>query len=520
MKEQVPKLDDVLQVTTLASRSPAEAIDFVGTVVDHAWTNRRADVLRHLTALADTIDRPTASDTDKVLLDYFLGNAWNGLKCLKGPHRSGSWEWEQIEVENEILCLRRAVRSTAFPKVGSVRRCQILTNLGNCHNTTGRFLEAIDAWNEALELEPKFGMARGNRGVGRWSYARALYDKGHAIAMAREAWRDLEPSDLLGLEPGAGHYFASTRSEIEAALPLDALTQTINFDNFPLGSTDAEIAYRRWCLTNRLFLNPLNDIGPCAIAARDILTSPSIVSPISEGPRFQGFFNQIKQEFCSARWFGYEAIHAREPHFADTDVVLYNTLDYPSYSMATEKLKLAFRSSYSLLDKIAYFLNAYLSLGIPEKRVSFRGVWYDAQEKKKGVRQEFRSRANWPLRGLFWLGKDLYEESLPFRSVIDPDAQRLSEIRNCLEHKYLKVHLDLWPGTAIAGSGLADDLAESIRQADFQATTVRLLRFVRAAITYLSLSVHQEERVRAANRPNDAKIVPVELDIWEDGWKR
>ncbi|MDX5595492.1 LA2681 family HEPN domain-containing protein [Pseudovibrio sp. SPO723] len=40
-------------------------------------------------------------------------------------------------------------------------------------------------------------------------------------------------------------------------------------------------------------------------------------------------------------------------HFSDKDVALYNTLDYPSYALAVEKARLAYRMEYSLFDKIA-----------------------------------------------------------------------------------------------------------------------------------------------------------------------
>ena len=211
-----------------------------------------------------------------------------------------------------------------------------------------------------------------------------------------------------------------------------------------------------------------------------------------------------------------------EPHFADRDVLLYNTLDYPKYSVATEQLKLAFRSLYSLFDKIAFFLNAFLSLGVPERSISFRGIWYAEQKRTKGIRPEFGLRENWPFRGLYWLGKDLYEDRPEFREVIDPDAQRLNEVRNHLEHRYLKLHDSLWSGAVAADSdsGLIDDLAESLYRADFESMTKRLLALVRAAIIYLSLGVHQEERVRAAKRPSDSITPPMFLDVWEDDWKR
>jgi LA2681-like HEPN len=46
----------------------------------------------------------------------------------------------------------------------------------------------------------------------------------------------------------------------------------------------------------------------------------------------------------------------------ETRKSLYNTLDYPTYSVAIEKVKAAYRLAYSLFDKIAFFLNAYLDL--------------------------------------------------------------------------------------------------------------------------------------------------------------
>jgi hypothetical protein len=106
--------------------------------------------------------------------------------------------------------------------------------------------------------------------------------------------------------------------------------------------------------------------------------------------------------------------------------------------------------------------------------------------------------------------------------VIDPDAERLNEIRNHLEHKYLKLHLDMWAGPAVGNSdkGLVDDLAESVSQRDFEAMTMRLLSLLRAAIIYLSLGVHKEERTRATSRPANAVIPPMVLDIWKDEWKQ
>ncbi|MBX3404558.1 MAG: hypothetical protein KF699_14195 [Phycisphaeraceae bacterium] len=504
--------------STLTDLLPAEAIGLVGASIDAAWVAKRPDVLEHVHTLATALPRESLPARLSTLLDYFLANLWHDLRSLRAAGSGDTWKWESAETESEVVCLRKALRSEGLLEQPVERVCQIHTNLGNCLNTAGRFIEALSCWRRALVIEPRFGMARGNLAMGLWYYARSAYDPGHAAVLARESWRLLDPELLTALEPGAAEHFASARANIESALAAEVLSRDLDLNDFPLGDSVAERNYRGWCLENGLFLNPLNDLGPHPIAARDIVTAPSIVMKIGEGPRFHGFFNQLKQEYCSARWLVFDALHANGSHFSDRDVLIYNTLDYPCYSLADEKLRLGFRALYSLFDKIAFLLNAYLELGIPERGVSFRSIWYQNQQRKKGTRVEFTSRPNWPLRGMFWLAKDLYEDTPEFRAVMDPDAERLNHVRNHLEHKHLRVHDSLWSGAEPGAA--ADGLTESIYKDDFIDMTLRLLALSRAALMYLSLGVHAEERARAAARPANAITPPMPLDVWEDDWKR
>lgn len=508
----------LLSRSALADLSAEEAVALVGASIDAAWVAKRPEVLEHVHSLASALPREQLPPRLSTLLDYFLANLWHDLRSLRTAGSIDAWKWESAETEGEVVCLRKALRSEGLREQPVERVCQIHTNLGNCLNTAGRFIEALSCWRRALVIEPRFGMARGNLAMGLWYYARAVYDPGHAAVLARESWRLLDPGLLTALEPGAAEHFASVRANIESALGAEVLGRELDLDDFPLGDSVAERDYRGWCLENGLFLNPLNDVGPYPIAARDIVTAPSIVAKIGEGPRFHGFFNQLKQEYCSARWLVFDALHADGPHFSDRDVLIYNTLDYPCYSLADEKLRLGFRALYSLFDKIAFFLNAYLELGIPERGVSFRSIWYQKQQRKHGTRVEFTSRPNWPLRGMFWLAKDLYEDTPEFRAVMDPDAERLNHVRNHLEHKHLRVHDSLWSGTEPGAA--ANGLTESIYKDDFVDMTLRLLALSRAALMYLSLGVHAEERARAAARPADAITPPMPLDVWEDDWKR
>ncbi len=266
------------------------------------------------------------------------------------------------EAEKEIFYLRSALIDSAFKNLDPYRQCQILTNLGNTYDTIGRFVEAQEYWGRALAISPQFGMALGNRGLGLWHYASSLYDPGHATVFLKFALNGLNQSLKTQTDdPDAKVIYKRKRDDILSRFPKLA-TEEFNLSDFSLGETDDEIRYRKWCLKNRLFLNPMNDLGDFPIAATDVFSLPDIVYKFEEGPYYHGFFDQLKQEYVSARYAFYQGTTIREVHFSDKEVLIYNTLDYPVYSLAIERVKGAYRTAYSILDKISYFLNAYWQL--------------------------------------------------------------------------------------------------------------------------------------------------------------
>jgi len=241
-----------------------------------------------------------------------------------------------------------------------------------------------------------------------------------------------------------------------------------------------------------------------------------MIAGIDDGPFYAGFYSQMKQEYASARFFFYEGRLADSPHYSDAGVVLYNTLDYPRYGLGAEKLRISFRMAYSLLDKIAFFLNHYLGLGIKPRQVSFRSLWYEKGRSENGIRAFFEQRRNHPLRGMFWLAKDLFEEG--FQAALEPDARELKTMRDRLEHRYLKLHEGLAPGGETGVS--IDPIAYSVSDVHFERRTERLLKMVRAAMIYLSLGVHMEEHQRRADLDPSVIVPGLALDVWDDSWKR
>ena len=97
----------------------------------------------------------------------------------------------------------------------------------------------------------------------------------------------------------------------------------------------------------------------------------------------KGLFNQIKQEYVSARFMVYDALSSKEAHFSDKDVHLVNTLDYPTYGISIEKIKYSYRSLYSLFDRIAFFINEYFEVGVKDRDVSYRSIWQGKINRKK-----------------------------------------------------------------------------------------------------------------------------------------
>jgi len=448
------------------------------------------------------------------LLHSYLANAWSGLRKSRGP-----WVWDSHELGQELLELRRAISEQGFSQLEDEAQCSIFTNLGNVLSGVGRVIEALPFWRRALASIPTFGMALANQGEGLISYARALSWSDRRNAFLEAALSHLDQalsSKKHPIEPLAVVHFEGLRAhafEVFSRIPRGHLHRPWRQT---LGRSAAEKKYRLWCLQNQLFLNPLNDLMQTSPAASDPLSCPPVVVTSDSAPYFVAAFDQLKQEFVSARYLYYKGITGGSPSFSDRRVLLHNTMDYPSYGLRTEQQKSAFRIAHSLFDKIALFLNVYMDLKIAPERVTFRKLWYDRNDaKRKDLAVQFLDRSNWPLRGLFWLSKDLFEIEF-FGDVLEPDAQGLLEIRNCLEHRFLRLNREL--GAAMPGeipSGLIMNLAAT----EFEAKTLKLLKLTRAALIYLALSVWREEQIRSKGRPRGL-VSSAELDTFEDNWKR
>tara|TARA_R100001480_G_scaffold136521_1_gene133635 strand:- start:11895 stop:13424 length:1530 start_codon:yes stop_codon:yes gene_type:complete len=508
----------------MQQRLNEEALEQVGLLIDGGFDEGDPSLTTMAFGLIEALKSRKLQPEQFALLHYLKSNAWANRIVEKNEQHS--WGWEQDALANQLLELRFALNHQGFDKLPGARKCQVYTNLGNQLNTVGRFVEAIECWDRALEIEPDFAMALANRAMGFVHYAQSLYDPGHRnvlMLIGYDGFQAALAPIAIYESSGLGNLtaeFEQRQRAIAQKVDLESTRKLLENPGQHLGRPGHQQRYQQWCLENRLYINPLNDMGVHPIACQDVMTLPSLTGPIgrksSYPPAIIGFYNQLKQEYVSARFLAYEAHQSKEAHYSDEGVLLYNTLDYPSYGLSTEKLRLSYRMAYSIFDKIAFALNQYFELGHKDHMVSFRSVWYEPKKiREKVLHSVFEERENWPLRGLFWLAKDFYDED--FKSSTEPDAAQIAIIRNHLEHKYLKVHSDT---TCVTSEHYeeSDDWAYQISRGEFQVKTFKLLQLSRAALIYLSAAIHREENIRA-NLRGDKITKHMPLYPWDDEWK-
>ncbi|MDD0977536.1 LA2681 family HEPN domain-containing protein [Pseudomonas fontis] len=472
------------------------------SVIDAAGDGADEGILRHATQLADLVASRVEPENG-CLVYYSCSNAWAELRKLEVQ----SWEDDTLDhpaLLKQLYFLRASVQHSGFKELAPMLRSRIHCNLGNALRACGRWIEALREWRNALEDNPILGMALGNLGIGLAQYGSALYDPNHTYWLLVHAQRKLASA----IEGGVGRDGATYPEAIEFfKRHHDRLVESVDDDGnaelfeHSLGSSKEERRYRRWCLEEQLFLNPMNDLGAFPAAAQDVLTLPG--HDAKAGITYLGFYNQLKQEYGFARHCLYLGDHAKAGHVADRGMSLAFNCDYALYGMGLEQIKTAYRSAYSLLDKLAYFINAYWKLGIPEKAVGFRTVWLKSDRngrllQPRVVRDEFISTRNLPLRALYWVSQDIYSKEL--KDVARPDAQALDELRNHLEHKYAKIvdschwigeHSGLW----------SDHLAFVLDRDDLYAKSLLMLKLSRAALIYLCLAMHFEESQHQTEGP-------------------
>jgi hypothetical protein len=503
---------DLASLTKRCERSiikmaDAEILEHIGQLIDDSHDASFARGATRALYLLGDLEKRSLAEKDAVLVEYFRANAWAARSHIANIRQS--WAWESPELQEEMLALSRANSHPGFALLEKGRHCQIFTNRANLLNIVGRSIDAISGWDDALQIGPQFAMALGNRGAGLKHYAGMIVDNHQRAILALHAYDSLRSAtapeavyECVNPQPVIAQ-FGRLADQLGGALNVEAARAMQRLDEGEAGRSKTERTYRQWCLDKRLFLCPLNDLGPHLIAATDDLMLPGITEAFDERPGDSlpppiiGFFSQMKQEYASARYMLFEGISSTRVHFSDREVTLTDTLDYPLYSLASERVRTAFRIAYSLLDKIAFLVDRFWRLGKVPERISSKNVWM--VENKARLLPQFENSNNWPLRGLYWLSKELFDDQL--KQTTSGDARELHAIRNALEHTYLRVS-EGWAKPFMLGPPSASGFGIAIGSDELEAKAVRIMQIARSALFYVSFAIAHEEREKRRANPD------------------
>ena len=364
-------------------------------------------------------------------------------------------------------------------------------------------------------MNPTFSMALGNIAKCLQHYASLEGDAGHRAVLLKEAFKYYGRAlKNVGQNtyPAAQEYFVKNYQEIIQIYGKDWLSSPIKY-NEKSTQSEKESDYREWCLLNHLFLNTLNDLpdSNMAFAADPIHFSSIRVSIEHAGlPFVVEMFNQVKEEFIYARLLFYEAVEGeRKLHFADKEVYLVDTLNYCSYSVRLEKLKTAYRTLYSLFDRIAFLLNAYLELGISEREINFDRIFeYRQSDKQNLINFEHDNIA---IQALHWIERDFKEK---FGDADTPHTRKLKLLRHAMEHKFVSMQLFSSGNEEVK---IAEDNIYHVSEDQLVEYTMDLIKLVRETIIELVVAINIEERKQNVN---DNKVASLTMAKYVDDFKR
>ena len=432
-----------------------------------------------LDSMTDTIERwlleGQLNTFDKLMSYYVLGHAYCTKKCqLYAPSEA---------MYNNHIAMKEIYyyRMTLFVVNGIMQkkllslfctalRCayQAYVHLGNVYDHIGRHQDALHSYSLARTLMPNDYMWKFNIGfsLGNMYGYYEIRTQPFVIEKAKEF---LKP--FLD-KPETSHSALEVYKKIER---LNTPFKVID-ENYVYNETEKDM-YSMWVNDHCLRLNAYNDVNSHSkLAQEDNLYCESIFTPKGQEKssfRLISMLNEIKQGYVSARYMLYEYFQkSGSCHFSDDNVILLDNYQYSNYSYNVELAKAAFRSLYSLLDKIAFALNDYLSLGIKGKNISFNSFWY-SDKKKRTLRPEILSYTEViSLAGLLFIRNDIYGGSDSFLQA--EETKSLQMVRNAIEHRSIQ----------IIDQGVMEDKSTVlyISREDFEEVSMNLIRTVRQAI--------------------------------------
>lgn len=393
--------------------------------------------------------------SDEAQFYYTVGN------CLQEIYSYRELDWFSDDLSQAVIFYRRALyalqRIKKLTYTELILKGNIETNLGNSLSSQGRAFCCIPFWDKAYKFtkNPVSIISKANNEL---FIAGNLYDHGHAEYHQYIAYKLV----LLGLNtidelyPEQKVAYAEGSDLMDFKMWFESHYRAQDFEYFnefeEAFETNNQKEYLVWCGDNRLFVNDLNDVCTSQVVYQDIMTLPSVSAEINaslsldEELIYHGNFDEIKNDFCYARYLTFIAqnIPNEQAHIFNKTYPHVNDMSCSITNIKANHYKSAFRTLYSIFDKIAYFINRFFDLNDIEKdhRISFDSLFRKLNNNKGWKpNDKLRESNNYFIHALFYILKDIKDVkgAIPTSHWLDPDTKNFSEIRNSIEHRSLKI---------------------------------------------------------------------------------
>ena len=387
---------------------------------------------------------------------YTLGN------CYSSVHRYQESEWYSENLSKAVINYRialYALKNLEYSNINHLNlRSRIETNLANYLSGQGRAICAIEHWNNALEINEN-PVALISKANNEFFIAECLYDKFHSHYHYFEAYNliclGLENSSELDDEHKQQYSengkFLNFKRWFEEEFKDYDFSIIDNFEEEFISRKQK--SYLKWCGDNCLFLNDLNDLYKTELVYTDCFTLPSITQTINNSLTYQedliyhGNFDEIKNDYCYARYLIFSAsnIPNEQEHFFNSTYEKVDDMAHSLTNLKSQHYKSAFKTLYSIFDKIAYFLNSFYDLNEVDSKVYFHTLFGKMKNGTLKPHKKLIDSENYFLHALFYILKDIRNSNSNGLDIktesywLDPDIEAFTEIRNAMEHRSLKI---------------------------------------------------------------------------------
>jgi tetratricopeptide (TPR) repeat protein len=381
------------------------------------------------------------SELTRCSIMYNAANGYSALYSLKRINGKDVIPPNDSDLRNAKRLYGQAVENLgdSEPSFAS----QVLVNYGNCLSQFGRFIDAIEYYERATQIDPTNGMAAGNLGIelerasrimGRYrhEYIALAYDflkqalgpKMHLRFGSRQAVNDFQ-SRATRLE----HFINAHKKPVLPPKPAEAHHRNKNQKD-----------YIQFCIANGLFLNAWAGKKELSPGITDDISFGGITTPIEDKylfPELMRILNEIKESYATARYLYFlSQDNAKILDYVSQTTIYFDNFDFSINGVYTGLCKTAYSRAFDVLDKVARIVNIYFGIG--KRESTFWNIF--AEKQSQGETHEFRFIArknvgdtrNSSLYALSDLCIDYFENA-------KVDLKTIDSRRNRITHDYLNV---------------------------------------------------------------------------------